>query len=126
MAAISPAVDPVFIMNPARLAGASAAGSLLGFGAYAVFGSSAIADDDMVALDAAALVFGAGTPSFKLGREATLVEDTDPVPISTPGTPPTIGAPTRSLWQTNSASLRCVLPISWTPPPSAIVTGITW
>lgn len=127
VSAISPAVDPVFIMSPARLASLSAAGGLIGFGAYGVFGSSAIPDDTMAALDAAALVFGAGTPSFKLGREATLHEDTDPAPISTPGTPPTIAAPTRSLWQTNTVSLKCTLPISWTSPkPAAIVSGISW
>ncbi len=127
MSAITPAVTPVFVASPGRRAAIAASGALASFD-YELLSSSVLADDRMVALDADALLFGAGTPSFKFGREATLVEDTDPAPFSTPGSPPTIAAPIRSLWQTNTASLKCTLPISWIRAggTAAVVTGITW
>ncbi|MFK0272713.1 hypothetical protein ACIQUG_03510 [Ensifer sp. NPDC090286] len=49
-------------------------------------------------------------------------------PISTPGTPVTFGSPTRSLWQTNAASLKAVLPVTWANKPTSVayVDAISW
>ncbi|MEY9780553.1 phage major capsid protein [Sinorhizobium fredii] len=108
-AAIAPAADPVFVISPARRVGLAAAGDLVGFGDYPVYGSSALDDATMVALDAAGLAIGfGGAPSFAVSREATLVERTqDEVG------PAVTTEPTRSLWQTDSASLKAALPVSW-------------
>ncbi|MDX0831235.1 phage major capsid protein [Sinorhizobium medicae] len=122
VAAIAPATDPLFVTSPARRAAIAAAGGLVGFD-YAVLASSAVGDDTLIAIDADKLAVGfGGAPGFKTSSEATLVEDTAPPNDLLTGTP------VRSLWQTNSGSLKATLPVSWATKGAtvAIVTGITW
>ncbi|MBP1881949.1 phage major capsid protein [Sinorhizobium mexicanum] len=115
VAALTTVADPVFVVSPATRAGLAAGGGLLGFD-YPVFASSSVPDTRMIAVDADALATGfGGEPTFSVSREATLVEQTQDTvgPISTPGTPNVVAAPTRSLWQTDSAALKAALPVSW-------------
>lgn len=122
VAAIAPATDPLFVVSPARRAAIAAAGGLVSFD-YPLLASSAVGDDTLIAIDAAKLMVGfGGAPGFKSSSEAALVEDTAP-----PNDLMT-GSPVRSLWQTNSSSLKCTLPVSWATKGAtvAVVTGITW
>lgn len=123
VAAIAPATDPIFITSPARRAAIAAAGGFVGFD-YPVYASSAVDDDMLIALDADKLAVGfGGAPNFKTSIEATVVEQTQDTVGPVLATPPT-----RSLWQTNSASLKATLPVSWAKKPSAaaVVDGVTW
>jgi hypothetical protein len=46
-----------------------------------------------------------------------------------PGSPPTIAAPTQSLWQTAAIGLRCLIDCDWTLRRAGAVstiTGVTW
>ncbi|KQZ45405.1 hypothetical protein ASD63_09540 [Ensifer sp. Root558] len=122
VAAIAPATDPLFVTSPARRAAIAAAGGLVGFD-YPVLASSAVDDDTLIAIDANKLMVGfGGAPGFKTSTEATLVEDTAPPNDMMTGTP------VRSLWQTNSGSLKATLPVSWATKGAtvAVVSGITW
>jgi len=69
-------------------------------------------------------------PRFEVSDQAVLhMEDTTPLAIGTPGTPPTVAAPARSLWQTDTIGLRMILPMNWTmrrPLSVAFVSGVTW
>ncbi|MDK1376150.1 MULTISPECIES: hypothetical protein [unclassified Sinorhizobium] len=107
-AALGSPADPIFIVSPARRVGLAASGSLLGFDSL-VLSSSSVPDDRIIGLDRDGLIIGfGGQPTFKVSREATLVEQTQDAVGAVVAT-----APTRSLWQTDAASLKCSLPVSW-------------
>jgi hypothetical protein len=57
------------------------------------------------------------TPRIQVSREGLVhMEDTSPQPIGTPGglpPPNVVAAPTRSMWQTDSVSIKVVLRVSW-------------
>lgn len=80
-----------------------------------VLASSAIADDELIAIASNALVSATdATPRFSASNEAILhLEDTTPLAISTAGSPNVISAPVRSLWQTDTTGLRMVQEVSW-------------
>jgi hypothetical protein len=67
---------------------------------------------------------------FEMSDQATLhMEDTTPLAIGTPGTPPTVAAPARSMFQTDSIALRMILPLNWIMRRAGLVgwvTGVTW
>jgi hypothetical protein len=51
---------------------------------------------------------------FEVSKEATIhAEDSSPLAIGTPGSPNTVAAPVRSLWQTDCISWKVLLSISW-------------
>lgn len=52
-------------------------------------------------------------------------EDTAPLAIASPGSPPTIAAPVRSLFQTDSVGLKLRLPVTWTKRHAAAVAWLT-
>ena len=83
--------------------------------AYPVLSSSALADGVVIAIAVNALASAIGAPDIdtKRGEESTVHMDSVPLQISTPGTPATIAAPVRSLWQTDSAAVRLRIPASW-------------
>jgi HK97 family phage prohead protease/HK97 family phage major capsid protein len=120
---------PVWLMNPADVLAASllpatagsgdfpfktelAAGRLQG---YPVIQSSNVAADMMFLVDAADFVSVTGdSPRFDVSEQATIhMEDTNPLAISTVGSPNTVAAPTRSLWQTDCIGIRMLLDINW-------------
>jgi hypothetical protein len=57
------------------------------------------------------------------------MEDTSPLALSATGTPNTVAAPIRSLWQTDSIGIRAILSIAYTtraPNAVSFITGVTW
>ncbi len=130
MSAVEPPAAPIFAMSPARKASAAASGALLGFSDYDVVASSEIPDDRLILINGDGLAIGVGgQPRFTPGEFGTIhEEDTNPLPISTPGTPAVVASPVRSLWQTDTLGLRTVLPVTWGIQPTAVafVDGVTW
>jgi HK97 family phage major capsid protein/HK97 family phage prohead protease len=121
--------SPVWIMNPADVLALSlipatagggefpfktelAGGTLQG---YPVIQSSNVTADMMFLVDAADFVSVTGdSPRFDVSDTATVhMEDTTPLAISTTGSPNTVAAPVRSLWQTDCIGVRMLLDINW-------------
>jgi hypothetical protein len=94
-------------------------------GDYEVLASSVLPDKTIAAIATNAIFsVGSPTPQFEFGFEGAVhMEDTTPLAIGTPGTPPTVAAPTRSLFQTDCVSLRMRFPINWA---SRALTGVAW
>ena len=134
--------NPVWIMNPQQVMSAgltpapasgvfpfdTSTGRLQG---WPIIDSGTVPLGTIIAVDAADFVaVGSEGPRFEISDQATLhLDDTTPLPISSPGTPATVAAPVRSLWQTDSLALRLILPMNWTmrrPGVVAAVTGVTW
>jgi HK97 family phage prohead protease len=135
--------NPVWLLNPIQVnslkltvapntgdfifAEQMAAGGLNGF---PVIDSGTVPPGSMTLLDAADFVaVGAEAPRFELSDQATLhFEDTTPLQIGTPGTPPTVAAPAQSLWQTDSLALRLVMRLNWyiRRPVVANIAAVTW
>ena len=134
---------PVWVMNPAQalaisltgnaggdfvFADAMNAGNFLG---YPVIQSPTVPAGTLTLIDAADFVSVTGDePLFDVSDQATLhMEDTTPLPISAAGSPNTVAAPIRSMFQTDSIALRMVLPMNWTMRRTgvvAFVAGVTW
>ena len=104
------------------------AGRLLG---YPVIPSVTVPAHRMIFIDAADFVsVTEGGPRFDISDQATLhMEDTNPLALATPGTPATVAAPQRSLFQTDSLALRLVQPMNWLQRRAgtvAWVDTVTW
>lgn len=106
-------------------------GRLLG---YPVVVSSTVTAGMVILINASDLLVVQGdTPRFDVSDQATLhFEDTTPLQIGTVGSPNTVAAPTRSMFQTDSLALRMILPMNWAlrraSPANCVawVTGVTW
>jgi HK97 family phage major capsid protein len=137
--------SPVWIMNPADVLAASLLPAIAGGGefpfkeelaggtlqGYPVIQSSNVAADTMFLLDAADFVSVTGdTPRFDVSDQATLhMEDTTPLAIASTGSPNTVAAPVRSLFQTDSIGIRMLLDINWGLRRTGIVAWtqtMTW
>jgi hypothetical protein len=115
----------VFVASPPR----SVAMNLWSYNTlpFMVFASPALAGNDLIAIAANGLASAVdATPEIEASKIATVhMEDTTPLPISSPGSPNTIAAPARSLWQTDpsassSASTLiglCVIRAHWRGQP---------
>jgi len=118
---------PVWIMNPGDVLAATllqttvgetpfreeiSRGTLLG---YPIIQSTTLAARGMLFVDAADFITATGdTPNFSVSDQAVLhMEDTTPLAIGTAGTPPTVAAPVRSLWQTDSLAIRMIIDMNW-------------
>jgi hypothetical protein len=98
---------------------------------YPVIPSPALAAGTVVCLDASAFASAfTDVPRIETGREVTLhFEDTTPLQIGTPGTPATVAAPARDMFQSDSFGIRLILSGSWVmrqPAAVAWVSGATW
>jgi hypothetical protein len=98
---------------------------------YPIIDSGTVPLGTVILVDAADFVtVGGEAPRFEVSDQATLhFEDTTPLDIGTPGTPPVVAAPVKSLWQTDSLGLRLILPINWTLRRTGIIAwvqGVTW
>jgi hypothetical protein len=83
-------------------------------GPFEVFSSSALADKTVMCVASNCLVSAISpAPRFELSTEATIVLDTAPAALGTVGTPNVVGAPARSLFQTDMISLRMSFEMSW-------------
>jgi hypothetical protein len=124
--AIAPALRPVLIVGPAQAASFSL---LAPSSTLSVLVSPTVAAGVAIMVDAAAFASALGVPTFKVSIHTTLHENTVPLAIGTPGTPATVAAPTRSMYQTDTSALRSIVPIDWILRRSgavAYLTGATW
>ncbi|HEY2244918.1 MAG TPA: phage major capsid protein [Xanthobacteraceae bacterium] len=105
------------------------------FGTYgefgsAVFTSSVIPPGTVIAIAINALVSIFGVPSFETSTQATLhLEGTTPLQIGTPGSPPTVAAPTQSMFQSANIGIKLYQPVTWalrSPQAVAVVAGTKW
>jgi HK97 family phage prohead protease len=136
---------PVWIMNPQQAKSISLTQSQAGVGVfpfkaeidqgmlvgYPVITSMTVPVTMVILVDAADFASLTGDdPRFELSDQATLhMEDTTPLAIGTPGAPPTVAAPVRSMFQTDSIALRMILPMNWIMRRAGLVawvTGVTW
>lgn len=77
-------------------------------------------------IEASSFVSGFGpAPEFRVSRETVVVENTIAAPISTAGTPTTVAAPERSLFQTACISLKMILRCGYCMRPPGHVQLIT-
>ena len=136
--------NPVWLMNPVQINSAlyvAAPGAGLfpyrdevqegQLGGWPIIDSGTVPLGTVIAIDAADFVaVGGDAPRFEISDQATLhMEDTAPADIGTPGTPPVVAAPVKSMWQTDSLALRLILPTNWTIRRAgvvAFVAGVTW
>jgi hypothetical protein len=76
------------------------------------------------------IIIEGGAPRFDVSDQATLhLEDSAPLAIGTAGAPPTVAAPVRSLFQTDSMALRMVMDLNWGLRRAGVVawtTAVTW
>jgi hypothetical protein len=128
-AAVSDAVgDVVLITHPRQALAIRIRSPQLGIPVYS---TRAIAAGTVIMLDPQALAVSFGTdPRFEASIEGVLhLDDTTPLPIGTAGSPNTVAAAARSLWQTDCVALRCILPAAWVnrqPGSFAWLSSATW
>jgi hypothetical protein len=95
-----------------------------------IIGTSALADRTVVGVAPGGVGFGYnGTPEVTTSREATIhYESATPLAIGTAGTPPTIAAPTRSAFQTDTLILKVRARCAWAKIPGSVqvVTNTNW
>jgi HK97 family phage major capsid protein len=120
--------NPVWLMNPVQAIAISLTQNAGGdfpfaaeinggrFQGYPVILSSTVTAGMVILLDADDFVSVEGdAPRFDVSDQAVLhMEDTTPLAIGTTGSPATVAAPARSLWQTDSMALRMVMQVNWT------------
>ena len=96
-----------------------------------VIQSTSVTADTVYLIDAADFVTATeDTPRFDVSDQAVLhMEDTSPTALAAVGTPNTVAAPARSLWQTDTLGVRMILPMNWAMRRTGMVqyvSGITW
>lgn len=134
---------PVWIMNPQQAISISLtinSGGFFPFKAeidsgmlqgYPVITSNTVPLGTVIILNADDFMSVTGDdPRFDVSDQATLhFEDTTPLQIGTAGSPPTVAAPVRSLFQTDSLALRMILPMNWAMRRTGVVawvSSVTW
>jgi HK97 family phage major capsid protein/HK97 family phage prohead protease len=134
---------PVWLMNPIQQLSISLTQNAGGdfpfkaeinnntFQGYPVVVSATVTAGTVIIVDAADFVSVTGDePKFDVSDQAVLhEEDTTPLALGTVGTPATIAAPARSLWQTDTLAIRMLLDINWALRRTGVVaytTGVTW
>jgi hypothetical protein len=101
----------IFVASPKQAARMAYSTQLRGI---EVFSSSALPDKEILCIASNCLVSAISPqPRFELSSEATVVMDTSPAVLGAVGTPPVVGAPARSLFQTDMISLRMSFEMSW-------------
>jgi hypothetical protein len=83
-----------------------------------------------IAPEGVASAYG-GEPQVEVSNNAGALhmEDTTPLAIGTPGAPPTVAAPTRSVWQTDSVAVRVKMRAAWSvlvPGAVQAIVGTNW
>ena len=127
LAALSGPVDPVFVTSPSRRLFAK---SVLPSGFdYPIIPSTACPSSRCIVVDTAGLVIANGAePRFDQTISATLVMDTAPPQFGTAGSPNVVGAPSRSMFQTDCIAMRALLDVAWGVRAGAVAytDGIAW
>src|SRR4029453_15135146 len=101
------------------------------FNGMPVIKSGTVPAGTVILVDAADFVSATGDgPRWEISDQATLhEEETTPLPLASTGTPNTVAAPQRSLFQTDSLALKLVMPVNWIMRRTGMVaytTGVTW
>jgi hypothetical protein len=93
-----------------------------------IFGTAGFADGTVAAF-AQGAAFG-GAPTIERSKHPTThFEDTNPLPISTPGSPNTIAAPVRSAFQMALIAIRVRADATWAviaPGGAQVIVGCNW
>jgi HK97 family phage prohead protease len=137
--------SPVWLMHPADILSISLIPATAGGGEFPfreevlggslngipIIDSSTITAKTVILVDAADFVtIDGGGPRFEVSDQATLhFEDTTPLDLATVGTPNTVAAPAKSLFQTDSIALKLVLPMNWALRRTGMVawtSAVTW
>lgn len=140
MAAANMGKKPQWVMNPARAWGLQLAltaagtplfpemanGTLLGI---PVVTSTTVPAASVFLIDGAEVFFAGGTPTF-MGSDVATIHEEDTTPLPIVGAAKTdVANPVRSLFQTNSAALRCMWSVDWAVArPGAIqhISAVAW
>lgn len=97
---------------------------------FRVISSTVVTAGTVIAVDTADFVTSTGdAPQFETSDQATIHMESSPSPISATGTPNTVAAPVRSMFQTNSVALKMVMDVNWAMRRSGMVqymTGVSW
>jgi Phage capsid family len=92
--------------------------------------SAAIPDNEIVCVAVVGFVTAMdAVPEIRASRDATIHMETQPAPIASPGSPASVAAPTRGLFQTRSVGLLLRFPLDWalrSPNAVAWMTGCAW
>jgi hypothetical protein len=85
-------------------------------------GSAAVPATEVIAVAPSGIATGyLGVPQVETSKESTIVfDDAAPPPIGTPGSPPVVGAPTRSLLQQDLIGIKLRARAAWTAAPGAV------
>jgi hypothetical protein len=111
VAPVSANAPLIFVASPKQAARARFSSQLKD---TEVLSSSALPDKEILCIASNCLVSAISpAPRFELSTEATVVMDTAPGQLGVAGTPATISAPARSLFQTDMISLRMSFEMSW-------------
>jgi hypothetical protein len=91
---------------------------------FEILASSALADGIIIAIVANAIAIAIdSTPRISASNEGLLVMDDAPAQVSTVGSPATVAAPARTLFQTDEIGLRLVWEIAFS---LRTATGLAW
>jgi hypothetical protein len=97
---------------------------------FPILGSPSVAPDDVIAIATQGIASATdAVPEISSSRSATVHMDDDPSAISSIGTPNTVAAPTRSLWQTATIGIKLRFNASWAlrdPRALAWLTTTAW
>jgi hypothetical protein len=94
---------------------------------YPVFASSALASGTVIAVASRALAFVARDPRFETNMQALL--HLESATLGTPGTPPTVAAPTQSMLQQDLVGIRFIWPLNYAmrdPRGIAYISNVGW
>lgn len=119
--------EVVFVANPAQ---AFTAALRLQGREVEVLPSVGVAPGTIIAIDPGTVAASVDpTPDFDRSIHALLhMEADDPAAISTPGTPNVSAGNLRSLFQTDSLGVRCILSATWARRSGAVayMTDVAW
>jgi Phage capsid family len=126
----APIIDLVYLMNPIDRVRALALAPGLNQ-LNNIIAAPALAAKTVIALDASDFISGEGDqPRFDISEQAAIhEEDTTPLPLASPGSPNTVAAPMRSLFQTDAISLRFIQRVTFMlgrPGRIAVISSVTW
>ena len=95
-----------------------------------IWSTTALAAGVVIALDATGFASAfTGEPDIESSRDAAVHLNSAPLPIGTPGTPPTVAAPVVSAFQSGLVVTRLIVDAAWTmrgPGLVAHLAGATW
>lgn len=97
---------------------------------FRIIASTVVTAGTVIAVDTADFVTSTGDqPQFEASDQATIHMESSPSALSATGTPNTVAAPIRSMFQTNSVALKMVMDVNWAMRRSGMVqylSSVSW